>query len=150
MRRRSTVNPGQPVFEAVNVTPLIDVVMVMIIFFLIVGKLATDADARLRLPQSGIGTTTQQPGRTITVTPAPDSGLSAGSVGAFAGIEVRVEQQIVRTIAELDGALKAGRADAPVTLRAHRDLPFDAVAPVLAACSRAGIVGVRLATERAP
>mgnify|MGYP002778395515 CR=1 FL=1 len=146
MRRRSTVNPGQPVFEAVNVTPLIDVVMVMIIFFLIVGKLATDADARLRLPQSGIGTTTQQPGRTITVTP---SGASAAG-DAFGGVEVRLEQQILRTGAELEAALRAGGTDAPVTLRAHRDLPFEAVAPVLAACSRAGIIGVRLATERAP
>ena len=82
MRRRSTVNPGQPVFEAVNVTPLIDVVMVMIIFFLIVGKLATDADARLRLPQSGIGTTTQQPGRTITVTPGSDASATTAAFSA--------------------------------------------------------------------
>ena len=146
MRRRSTVNPGQPVFEAVNVTPLIDVVMVMIIFFLIVGKLATDADARLRLPQSGIGTTTQQPGRTITVTPGSESSAH----GAFGGVEVRLEQQLLRAGAELEAALRAGGTDAPVTLRAHRDLPFEAVAPVLAACSRAGIIGVRLATERAP
>ena len=51
MRRRSIQPPGSSL-EAINVTPLIDVVMCLIIFFLIVGKLSTDRGVPVRLPQS--------------------------------------------------------------------------------------------------
>ena len=38
--------------DKINVTPLIDVVMVLIVFYLIVGKLATDSAARVELPRA--------------------------------------------------------------------------------------------------
>ncbi len=39
-------------------------------------------------------------------------------------------------------------ATAPVHVRADRDLPYSAVEPILRAAAKAGIPGVRLATER--
>src|SRR5215831_9064802 len=43
----------------INVTPLIDVVMVLIIFYLIVGKMAAERQGRVELPSSGVGVSSQ-------------------------------------------------------------------------------------------
>ena len=51
----------------INVTPLIDVIMCLIIFFLLCGKFAKDeASARAKIPQSELGQTmTDQQGRLV-------------------------------------------------------------------------------------
>src|SRR5262245_29295771 len=50
-RRRRIHHP----FGEINVTPLIDVVMCLIIFYLLVGKLATDRKVQIKLPESTVG-----------------------------------------------------------------------------------------------
>jgi len=44
-----------PPTAKINVTPLIDVVMVLIIFYLIVGKLAAERQGHVQLPSSAVG-----------------------------------------------------------------------------------------------
>ncbi|MFN0011002.1 MAG: ExbD/TolR family protein [Phycisphaerales bacterium] len=156
MRRRVLKQPGHS-FEAINVTPLIDVVMCLIVFFLIVGKLAADAGA-VRLPESGVGRNeAAESSIVISIAPAR-GGPDDGSI-AWGGARARVflDSVPMTSAAQLDTLLTAraaaagagGRAPA-VQVRADRDLPYAAVEPALAAAGRAGITGVRLATERAP
>ncbi len=155
MRRRVLRQPGHS-FEAINVTPLIDVVMCLIVFFLIVGKLAADAGA-LRLPESGVGRNEAAESSIVISIAPPRAGGADGSI-AWGGTRARVflDGVPMTSAAELDTLLTAraaagtgGRAPA-VQVRADRDLPYAAVEPALAAAGRAGITGVRLATERAP
>lgn len=155
MRRRSSIK--QHGFEAINVTPLIDVVMCLIVFFLIVGKLASDA-AAVRLPESGVG---RVPGedpsnRPLVISVAPASSPGAAPPVEWGGVRVRVfvDNQSVTGPGELEGLIRErlGAGDAktqpPVHLRVDRELTWDPIEPILAACARAGVVGVRLATER--
>jgi len=122
----------------INVTPLIDVVMVLIIFYLLVGKLAADRTTAVSLPSSGIGfTDTSSTGVTISITQR-ETGPS----------EIRVGEEPV-TLSELPVLLRAMAAQAgPTSIRADRGLPFAEIRPVLDACREAGLTSVRLAAQR--
>lgn len=162
MRRRRHAQSGHA-FEPINVTPLIDVVMCLIVFFLIVGKLAADAGA-VRLPASGVGRTTSAD-TPIVISIAPLLAGVEGSIPWGSGrARVFVDGVPLGSEAELDTILaaraeagpgkqpgaSAGAATPTVQIRADRSLPYGLVQPALSAAGRAGITGVRLATERAP
>ncbi|MCC6660225.1 MAG: biopolymer transporter ExbD [Phycisphaerales bacterium] len=135
MRRRLPYAPRP--FGDVNVTPLIDVVMVMIVFYLIVGKLAEARDVPMRLPEAR-GGSSDRPLRMLTI--------------SVTATEVIVDRAPVATRL-LDALIRerlAARADTVVQVRAARDLPYAVVQPVIDACRRAGVASVRLATEHVP
>ena len=140
-----------PSGESVNVTPLIDVVMVLIIFYLIVGRLAMDRSAPVALPRAGTGVVEQaQRPLLVTVALARDPAPGAPVDAADARLILRDR---FMTPEELTAALSAEREADPaliVQVRADRRLPFGAVAPVLDAARSAGLSSVRLVTERAP
>src|SRR6185295_8938938 len=86
--RRSITAP--PATEAVNATPLIDVVMCLILFFLIVGKLSSENGPLVRLPQTGVGQDEQSASLMIvTVTKATEATPRVGW-GTY-GIEVHAD-----------------------------------------------------------
>lgn len=151
MRRRTT-HPDHA-FEAINVTPLIDVVMCLIVFFLLVGKLATDRSQALRLPESAHGEVEKAADIlvvTVRGTPTPSS-----SPDAWPSLvpEVLVDDRRLGSPVALEAWVRTRLAERPLSvlqLRAQRDLSYGAVQPVLAACARAGAGTVRLALERAP
>jgi len=140
-------------FEGINATPLIDVVMCLIIFFLLVGKLALDRGAQIRLPESRSGETDTAPDlliinvfRTAAIDPVA---AQAGSSSFVA--RVMVEGKQLASTGELETFLALRLAERPRTqiqLRADRELPFGLVEPVLRACARAGAKSARLAAEK--
>ena len=131
----------------INVTPLIDVVMVLIIFFLLVGRIAADRSAFVRLPASNQGDATATPGVTVAVLP-PD----ATSGGVEPVVLVDATQFALADVAAALRArlpeLAAGTQSTPILLRADRTLPYAAVEPVIRACREAGAVSLRLIASR--
>jgi len=152
--KRRTIHREPSAFEAINVTPLIDVVMCLIIFFLIVGKLAHDT-GDIRLPSSASGRP-DQPARAVTVSvakPRGDAPLNAPPRFFVDGTLAANEDELRALIAERAGIkpIEGGGYSAPlvpVHVRCHKELPFAAVTPVLRACATLHIPGVRIATER--
>ncbi|MGQ0628692.1 MAG: ExbD/TolR family protein [Phycisphaerales bacterium] len=156
MRKRIT-RQHEPPFEAVNVTPLIDVVMCLIVFFLIVGKLVNDT-GNVRLPFSGFGrgeaaasavtvsvARPEQPGRPVRLFVDGRAVVGEGELRAVIAQRVGVRE----TATDAGSAAGLGAvAVRPVHVRCDRELPFSAVEPVLRACAALGIPGVRVATER--
>jgi biopolymer transport protein ExbD len=126
----------------INVTPLIDVVMCLIIFFLLVGRLATQQGTPIALPATGVGDAEAQPRLVIAVAPSTTLGAPEVSLG---GVPVAT--------GELAGLLRTrlgeGAAGAAVAIRADRRLAWGEVRPVVEACREAGLVSVKLVTERA-
>ena len=120
----------------INVTPLIDVVMCLIIFYLLVFRLAADRRTIVDLPMTGAGVS-EEASRAIVivVTGAPTRVLVDGQ---------EVAPGTLQGVLEARGASPTAR----VQIRADRSLAYDAVAPVIEACRKAGIVGVDLVTER--
>ncbi|MBL8757362.1 MAG: biopolymer transporter ExbD [Phycisphaerae bacterium] len=160
MRRRLLHQPGHA-FEGVNVTPMIDVVMCLIVFFLIVGKLASDASS-IRLPESASGrASSTRGGIVIGVARGDTPGVAPAQ--RWGGVLARVfvdgssvsgESELVQAIRDRAAALGArvepapGQPQIPLSVRADRDLPWAALEPVMRAAAAAGFPGVRLATER--
>lgn len=178
MRRVRLTPSRSTALEAINVTPLIDVVMCLIIFFLIVGKLAHEQGARVNLPATGLGTTdNDRKAVIITVAPvnasekpsSPDTRFELSTANpADAGtnqprVRITVDGEIVTTPQQLSSLLNRRLQQPPVStttqptqqapqfpvqIRVDRDLPYSAVAPALSACKELGLTSVRLITER--
>lgn len=134
-----TFHPAHP-FGKINVTPMIDVVMCLIVFYLIVGKLAADQRSSMRLPASASG-----------VEDKPQDQLIINVMPGAGG-----EPRIVIDTAEIPpGQLTAAVRDrvsakpgVVVELRGSRELAYGAIAGVIRACKDAGVGSVRLAAER--
>jgi biopolymer transport protein TolR len=135
MKRRS-LHAVHPIGR-VNVTPMIDVVMVLIVFYLIVGKLAADRLAEVPLPRTETGETeaTRDP---LVINVVDDSGLVR-----IEGVDLRTSDLRVVLLERL-----AQDPGAVVQIRGHRELAYGAIRPVVEACRGAGVGGVRLAAER--
>lgn len=123
-----------------NMTPMIDVVFLLIIFFLVSSHLAKqEAQLELPLPTADSGETPildTAPRVTINV-------LADGSVN-LAGKATPLR--------ELSQRLKARQLeesqDLEVRIRTHQDVPFSKFEPVMLACTQAGVWNIQLAVHR--
>ncbi|MCA9302774.1 MAG: biopolymer transporter ExbD [Phycisphaerales bacterium] len=123
----------------VNVTPMIDVVMVLIIFYLLVGQLAIDRRTEINPPSTATGIVETQDQDPITLGVHTDGSLTLnGEPIELARLEGEMRGQILR-----DPTLA-------VSVRADRAAPFGTVRPVLQAVRGAGVDQVELVTERLP
>ena len=136
MRRRVFHPPHPP--GRVNVTPMIDVIMVLIVFYLIVGQMAAESKRTMPLPVASSGS------RIVAAEP-----LVVNVVVEAGNVSIEVGRQVLNAD-ELAALIKARIADRPETtvqIRADRSLSFGAVEPIIAACRAAGVGTVRIATE---
>jgi biopolymer transport protein ExbD len=128
--------------DKINVTPLIDVGRVLIVFYLIVGKLATDSAARVELPRA---TGAQQQDRGLVINLAVDD--KGNQTLSFDGDEMALDQLTSELILRMP-ELANGTQSQPVSLRADRRLSFGDVEPVVNACKAAGVTSLKLITTR--
>lgn len=142
MRRRRSILVGADNPVRINVTPMIDVVMVLIVFFLIVGKLAADRRQVVLLPRSASGQDMAQRGA-IELSAEYDQ-QSGGLYLRLGGAPVPLAE-LSRRLEELAGE----RPRVPLRLRADRRLTFEQVRPLLTAAREAGIARIQLVAERA-
>ena len=125
-----------------NVTPLIDVVFLLIIFFLVSSHLARqETQLELDLPSATSGQEAHaSTAPRVTINVLPDGRLLLG------GDEVSGD--------ELTGRLQVERqetaGDLEVRLRADRNVAYQAVEPVLLACAKARIWNVSIAVVHEP
>jgi biopolymer transport protein ExbD len=132
--RSESKSPG------INLTPMIDVSFLLIIFFIVSSHLAQqEVEQELSLPQAASGQ------------PPPDV---AGSrliinVDSQGQLTIGGEELLPRAI---EARLTAERAhagnDLEVRIRSDRSVPYRYVEPILVACSRAGVWKVTFAVHR--
>lgn len=126
--------------QGVNATPLIDVVMCLIVFFLMVGRLAEQQRVEVRLPESALGEEERSSERFVINVLAGDEGSARFVVGDR---EMSAEEVSGTLRARLDAG-----ADVSVQIRADRGMAFGLIEPAMEACVEAGVKNVRLATEK--
>jgi biopolymer transport protein ExbD len=125
----------------INVTPMIDVVMCLIVFYLIVGKLASDQRSNIRLPPSKTGTAEKvQDAIIVNMVPSTDPAIPRIVIDAADVPLDRLEATLHDRLARRPGSV--------VELRGSRDLQYGPVSRVIRACKNAGVQSVRLAAER--
>jgi len=122
----------------INVTPLVDVMLVLLIIFMVTAPLLKTG-VPVELPESRASALPEDRGD-ITVTLAPDGSIHVDDVPvAQADFAVR----LARFEPGPDGKLP------PVTLRADRSLDYGRVMAVLGELNRAGFTAIALVTSSA-
>jgi biopolymer transport protein ExbD len=141
----------------VNVTPLIDIVMVLIIFFMLVAKIGVSrgVDDSIPLPSSILGKKLESMSNTLTLNVHWNRGGEEPQVttqvdGKMVDLPVK-KKYASGSVSDLDSVLngfaKANAEKANIIIRADRDLPYHQLELVLLACATAGIGNVSYETK---
>jgi len=118
----------------INMTPLIDVMLVLLVIFMIAAPLMTSS-LRLDLPKSEAATTSDAPAF-IAVALAPDGGL-------FIGDEKLTAAELQQRLATLAN----GNPNLEVQLRADKAAPYGQVAELIGWCQAAGLSRIAFVAE---
>jgi biopolymer transport protein ExbD len=126
--------------QSVNMTPMIDVVFQLIIFFLVSSHLAKqEAQLPLPLPLAASGAKEgDQTNPRVTINVLADGQLSlAGKPLLLGELQQRLQSRIAETGTDLE-----------VRIRSDRTVAYRHVEPILLACASAGIWNVAFAVYR--
>jgi biopolymer transport protein TolR len=132
---RSTGAGGQRPLSDINVTPLVDVMLVLVVIFIVTAPLMASA-IRLDLPRAEGGRATAVESKTVR--------LSVDAAGA-----VFLDDQPVESAA-LGARLAAVASAAPdieIALRADRAVPYGRIAELMGIAHQAGLVRIAFVTE---
>lgn len=141
MRWRS---PQHHATGKINVTPLIDVVMCLIIFYLLVGKLALDKQGKVQLPPSIVGVAESERLKGMIINVMPKDGRVVFVINSKEASGQELED-LVRVAAASDVGATGG---SKVQVRADRRLRYGDVKPAIEACRKAGLTSVLLTTSK--
>jgi biopolymer transport protein ExbD len=121
----------------INLTPLIDVVFLLLIFFMVSTTFRDEARLRVQLPQAQ--------GEAVAAEEPEMIRILIDRLGSFHVNDQAVADRETRTLARaLEGAL-GDRAALPVLIQADARTPHQAVMRALDAASRAGLVRIAFA-----
>ncbi|HKA25116.1 MAG TPA: biopolymer transporter ExbD [Candidatus Eisenbacteria bacterium] len=136
MRRRVTASSD--LITRVNVTPIIDVALVLVIILLVTAPLLSVADVPVDLPQAT--TREAEDERNISIT--------LGTHGELAVDETRVASEDLLTQAVRARLEKEGNNDVLVVVRADSGAPYASVRDVLEKARAAGATRLAIATRQ--
>ena len=130
----NTFSEGEAVLSEINITPLVDVMLVLLVAFIVTAPLLTNA-VKINLPQ--------------TAATAPSKESKAVTVSVNAAREIFIDKrQIPAEALEAElAALKADNSDLVLQLQADTMAPYGAVAKVMASIERAGITKLAVLTN---
>ena len=121
-----------------NVTPLIDVLLVLIIIFMVV------------IPQNSLGLDTKLPQQSTIENPQPETPSRDLVITVQANQMVRLNQDAPLALAELGNRLQTlfgGAVGRVIFIRAEKDLDFQQVAEVIDVAKGAGLSRIALMTQ---
>ena len=122
-----------------NMTPMIDIVFLLLIFYLVSNTMQRDQQERgVTPPASTIGLPQDDQGRHVVFNVFPDGRMRV------AGQEVPAAELL--PLLQVENQKAGGRLK--VRIRGDRDVHYSHVEPILLACARAGIWDVVFAVTR--
>lgn len=133
--RSSRRNPNEP---EINVTPLVDVVLVLLIIFMVIAP-SLENGIRLELPA------VTQPDK------SPRSKLDPVTVSVAVSGEVFLEKEPLPGLPELESRLRSlheGDPERRLLLKADAALPYARMRDTFAACQRVGFSGIALSVSQ--
>jgi biopolymer transport protein ExbD len=123
--------------DALNMTPLIDVVFILLIFFLVAAKFANeDRELPVQLPtaKSAMPMTTEP--QVMTVGIASDGTLAVdGTEMTLDGVESAIQQAVINN-----------PNNQTVIIRGDKRVPFQSVVAVMDACNRLKVPSYKVTT----
>jgi len=140
----------------VNVTPLIDIVMCLIIFFMLVAKIGvtTGADPTIDIPVSELGQAIKEMGNTLTLNVRPKAGANEPQVTTIVQGHADTEIKLLdpttgrHELRELLTQLRKQNPQLSVIIRGDADMAYSYLEPVLITCAEAGVKNVNFNTKK--
>jgi biopolymer transport protein TolR len=133
-RRRRRGRGRRAALSEINVTPLVDVMLVLLIIFMISAPLLTNG-VQVELPKTEAGSVQDQ-NEPLTLTVKADGALFSGEQQIpFASLKPRMQ------------ALAQQNFDKPIYVRADGKAPWTTVAQVMAALQATGFSKINLITD---
>jgi len=145
----------------VNVTPLIDIVMCLIIFFMLVAKIGvtTGADSTIQPPETILGVAIKDLGNTLTLNVRGGPRLEEPIVTALIEKGDREPKEIKiierrgtiqdKPLERVLSAFQKNNANAKVIILGEKDLQYHLLEQVLISCANAKITNVNFQTKPA-
>ena len=134
-RRRRRASGGSRPMSEINVTPFVDVMLVLLIIFMVAAPLLT-AGVPIELPETAAAPLPQEQEEPLALTVAPDGRVLIGST------EVARDELIPRL-----QAIAGEREGNKVFLRADGSVPYSDVMVVMGALNAGGFRDIGLVTE---
>lgn len=126
---------GRWTVTGINVTPMVDITLVLLIIFMVTATFVSDAGLKVRLPKS---TTAEASG-------AAALKVTLGLKGEILLGRERLSEQRLRYA--LESAVR-GNPGIRVMIAADKGIPYGRVVAVIDLAKKAGVTRVGLATER--
>ena len=129
---------GDDIVSGINVTPLVDVCLVLVIIFMVTAPLMSDPIIKVSLPQAH--TREGEEKDKITITLSKEGRLA-------------LDEKEFKTILEMEDDLKvklAGSESKLVILRADQEATHGKLTELMAAAKDAGAQSLTIATEQKP
>jgi len=124
----------EPTIAGVNIVPVIDLCLVLLIILMVTSPLLETADLPVKLPQAA---TIESKERNIAVTVAPDGRVAINT-------DTVALDQLVPTLRRL----LANERDIMVILRVDRGAAYSTLTDLIAQCKRAGATNISIGTEQ--
>ncbi|EPX86829.1 protein TolR [Salipiger mucosus] len=133
-RRRRSGSRGQPMAE-INVTPFVDVMLVLLIIFMVAAPLLT-VGVPVELPKTAASALPSEAEEPLAVTVTADGTVTIQTT------EVPMDELVGRL-----RSIATERADDRIFLRADGNVPYRTVAEVMGALNRGGFSSIGLVTD---
>jgi biopolymer transport protein ExbD len=125
----------QMIVSGINVTPLVDITLVLLIIFMVTATFVSERAMEVNLPKSASKENAPTPALTVTL----------GKDGTLKLMRKNVSLEELRVALAKEVRIYP---DEKVLMKAEKDLPYYKVAEVLEAIKLAGVRKVALAMER--
>jgi biopolymer transport protein TolR len=123
-----------PIMAEINITPLTDIFLVLLIIFMVSSAAMIDSGAKISLPE--VDSTTAQPREiTVTVTSADE-------------IYINGQPTSMDQVEDVLRGLISGKPDVPVVLEGDRQVLFGEAVKILSIAQKAGAAQVAIAAQR--
>jgi biopolymer transport protein ExbD len=123
-----------PIMSEINITPLTDIFLVLLIIFMVSSAAMIDSGAKISLPE--VDSTTAQPREiTVTVTSAEE-------------IYINSQPTSMDQVEDVLRGLISGKPDVPVVLEGDRQVLFGEAVKILSLAQKAGASQVAIAAQR--
>jgi len=126
---------GKRTVTEINVTPMVDITLVLLIIFMVTATFVSDSGIKIRLPKAATSEASGVASLKVTM----------GAKGELVLMKDPVNERTLK--AALERAVRANPG-IRVVLAADRGIPYGRVVAVLDIIKKAGVTRVGLATER--
>jgi biopolymer transport protein ExbD len=134
--------------NGVNVTPLIDIVMCMIIFFMLAARIGITSGAEaMEIPQTVLGGRLDDIGNTLTLNIRRGERELPAISATVGGVQQDLSLDEEGGLGDTLKLLRLRNPRIEIIIRAERELPYRALEPVLLACAEANIATVHFNTR---